>query len=204
MKGRKPASAAIAVADVRTESRHTALPPGSSIPGGKALARYVAGIVVAHQRHHWEAIRQVHEQNLKLAQVTSGALHAYIRMCVMCGKLSKEGEKYEPCSGGCGRLQCAACHVSIACDKCAVKCHFPDCKQRMILTNKDRKPVPGAERRSCIVCKTKCCSFHSQYCPGCGDTLCWHAQDKITCVSKHDCTQRRQKLAAATGTPSPQ
>lgn len=172
------------------------LPSTSQIPGGRALAQYVAHVVVTNQRREWEPLRSVVEGNKKRLRQDRGNIFNGARCCVTCTRL-EDRQTFNTCPGGCNCYQCDTCRATKACETCSRKCQFKGCSVRMLIAGTSLESQTEKSRRQCIICSVICCPKHSQYCPGCGCTICWHPTEKSmsdSCVKKHDCQEKREKI----------
>lgn len=171
----------------RDDARHTALPPGSFIPGGAALAEYVCKVIVAHQKQAWEPTKAIMDRNLQVIRdshkQSSGEVTT--RGCGLCGRLAAPTEA----AGFASLCRKQDCMLRI-CKNCAVKGYCPTCVTRCSIA--ECNAVLAGYYGVCDGCKEQQCGKHRQFCPGCTGRICWDPQNPargIECLEKHVCTR---------------
>lgn len=166
----------------RARSTSSPQPPGSAIPGGKALATYVAQVAVAHQNHAWAKQKTVYEANLKFIRKYRSRLPMPTMACISCGLLGNDRDIVGCGRSGCANRCCSGCLRNNYCSECYGQCVFKDCGKEFMKHYMDM----------CVGCGEVMCDTHKQHCVGCGERLCWHPdhpERTAACQTAHDCQE---------------
>lgn len=160
-----------------------------TICGGKALAQYLAQVVVAKQHHEKDQIEELKaklERQKVLAKklrLNTGQFLSY-QCCNKCGALIGEDLATTIYCIEHGRFCMEKCsYQGESCPSCWHLCgYFSGC------TN-DVKTIDRVTAFECVKCHTILCNDHMEYCRWCGDAFCFASE----CAKKHEGECGRKK-----------
>jgi hypothetical protein len=149
------------------------------IPGGKALAQYVAQVVVAHQHQQKNELKRLKtkiERQKTLVRYFNPAGNGKLRFCRQCGFGIQDNAEYATFCAVHGTFCKDCCSKNGKCKSCWFSCRYDGCEAVFELTH------PGDKGYICNVCQTDICDDHTEYCRYCAVPLCI---EKEQCKLKH-------------------
>lgn len=172
---------------------------GEVIPGGRALAKYVARRAVVYQKLHYERIRAKLERQqtaLRKEFDERGSGHPYDKRtalqhstmpCAGCWFVFSKADLVV-CQGSSAHgSYCEECRFEGFCrTDCAVQCEASGCGKWMVCHSK----YPGCYE--CDECSEYVCGEHKIFCRYCGYALC--DRPDTQCEREHACDAKAKKV----------
>lgn len=150
------------------------------IPGGKALAQYVAQVMVAHQHQQKDELKRfktkIERQQALVRHFNPGPNNGNLKFCKQCGFGIQAGAEYTNFCAMHGYFCKDCCAKNGKCKSCWFSCCYDGCEVLFQITG------PKNEGFICNVCKTDICDDHTEYCRYCAVPLCF---EKEHCKLKH-------------------